>query len=161
MKISKILLAVFLSASVLFFSCKPKDSDVQAKITEKFAATPECSGASASVTDGVATLTGQVKDDACKNMAENTAKDIKGVKSVVNDLTTTPPPPPPAPAVNPDSELTKGVTDATKDFPTVTAAVNNGEITLTGSIKRADLQKLMQTLNTLKPKKINNQLTIK
>lgn len=161
MKISKILLAVFFSASVLFFSCKPKDSDVQAKITEKFAATPECAGASASVTDGVATLTGQVKDDACKNMAENTAKDIKGVKSVVNDLTTTPPPPPPAPAVNPDSELTKGVTDATKDFPTVTAAVNNGEITLTGSIKRADLQKLMQTLNTLKPKKINNQLTIK
>ena len=161
MKISKILLAVFLSASVLFFSCKPKDSDVQAKITEKFAATPECTGASASVTDGVATLTGEVKDDACKNMAENTAKDIKGVKSVVNNLTTTPPPPPPAPAVNPDSELTKGVTDATKDFPTVTAAVNNGEITLTGSIKRADLQKLMQTLNTLKPKKINNQLTIK
>lgn len=161
MKISKILLAVFLSASVLFFSCKPKDSDVQAKITEKFAATPECTGASASVADGVATLTGEVKDDACKNMAENTAKDIKGVKSVVNDLTTTPPPPPPTPAVNPDSELTKGVTDATKDFPTVTAAVNNGEITLTGSIKRADLQKLMQTLNTLKPKKINNQLTIK
>ena len=161
MKITKILLAVFLSASVLFFSCKPKDSDVQTKITEKFAATPECTGASASVMDGVATLTGEVKDEACKNMAETTAKDIKGVKSVVNDLTTTPPPPPPAPAVNPDSELTKGVTDATKDFPTVTAAVNNGEITLTGSIKRADLQKLMQTLNTLKPKKINNQLTIK
>lgn len=161
MKITKILLAVFLSASVLFFSCKPKDSDVQTKITEKFAATPECTGASASVMDGVATLTGEVKDDACKNMAETTAKGIKGVKSVVNDLTTTPPPPPPAPAVNPDSELTKGVTDATKDFPTVTAAVNNGEITLTGSIKRADLQKLMQTLNTLKPKKINNQLTIK
>jgi osmotically-inducible protein OsmY len=161
MKITKILLAVFLSASVLFFSCKPKDSDVQTKITEKFAATPECTGASASVMDGVATLTGEVKDDACKNVAETTAKGIKGVKSVVNDLTTTPPPPPPAPAVNPDSELTKGVTDATKDFPTVTAAVNNGEITLTGSIKRADLQKLMQTLNTLKPKKINNQLTIK
>ena len=161
MKITKILLAVFLSASVLFFSCKPKDSDVQTKITEKFAATPECTGASASVMDGVATLTGEVKDEACKNMAETTAKDIKGVKSVVNDLTTTPPPPPPAPAVNPDSELTKGVTDATKDFPTVTAAVNNGEITLTGSIKRADLQKLMQTLNTFKPNKINNQLTIK
>lgn len=160
MKISKILLAVFLSASVLFFSCKPKDSDVQAKITEKFAATPECSGASASVMDGVATLTGEVKDDACKNMAGQTAKEIKGVKSVVNDLTTTPPPPPPV-TVSPDNALNQGVTDATKDFPTVTAAVNDGEITLTGSIKRADLPKLMQTLNTLKPKKINNQLTIK
>ena len=160
MKITKALFAFFLSASLLFLGCKPKDSDVQAKITEKFAATPECAGASATVADGVATLTGEVKDDACKNMAENAAKEIKGVKSVVNNLTTTPPPPPPV-AVNPDSELTQGVTDATKDFPTVTASVNNGEITLTGSIKRTDLTKLMQTLNSLKPSKINNQLTIK
>ena len=162
MKITKTLVALFLSASVLFFSCKPKDSDVQAKITEKFAASPECAGASATVTDGIATLTGEVKDDACKNMAATEAKGIKGVKSVVDNLTVTPPTPPtPAATVNPDSALTQGVTDATKDFPTVTAAVNNGEITLTGSIKRADLQKLMQTLNTLKPSKINNQLTIK
>ena len=160
MKITKTLIAVFLSASVLFFSCKPKDSDLQAKITEKFAASPECSGASATVTDGVATLTGEVKDDACKNMAATTAEGIKGVKSVVNNLTVTPPPPP-APVVNPDSALIQGVTDATKDFPTVKADVSNGEITLTGSIKRADLTKLMQTLNTLHPTKINNQLTIK
>ena len=159
MKIIKLFIAVFLSASVLFFSCKPKDSDVQTKITEKFAATPECQGASASVTDGVATLTGEVKDEACKNMAENTAKDIKGVKSVVNNLTV---PAPAAPVtVNTDSALTQGVADATKDFPTVKATVNNGEITLTGTIKRADLTKLMQSLNTLKPSKINNQLTIK
>jgi len=162
MKIKKILLAVFLSASVLFFSCKPKDSDVQAKITEKFAATPELAGASASVAEGIATLTGEVKDDAAKTQAETAAKDIKGVKSVVNNLTVTPPPPPPPPVViSPDSALTQGVTDATKDFPTVTATVQDGEITLTGNIKRADLQKLMQTLNTLKPKKINNKLTIK
>ncbi|HET7116977.1 MAG TPA: BON domain-containing protein, partial [Hanamia sp.] len=87
MKITKTLIAVFLSASVLFFSCKPKDSDLQAKITEKFAATPECAGASATVTDGVATLTGEVKDDACKSMAATTAEGIKGVKSVVNNLT--------------------------------------------------------------------------
>lgn len=161
MKITKTFVAVFLSASVIFFGCKPKDSAVQTKITEKFAATPECSGASATVTDGVATLTGEVKDDACKNMAATTAEGVKGVKSIVNNLTVTPPPPPPAPAVNPDSALTQGVTDATKDFPTVKALVSNGEITLTGSIQRKDLTKLMQTLNTLHPAKINNQLTIK
>lgn len=160
MKISKILFAVFLSSSVLFFSCKPKDSDVQAKVTEKFAASPDLMGASVTVADGVATLTGEVKDDEARTEAETSAKDIKGVKSVVNNLTVTPPPPPP-PTVNPDSALIQGVTDATKDFPTVQAVVNDGEITLTGSIKRADLTKLMQTLNTLKPSKINNQLTIK
>jgi osmotically-inducible protein OsmY len=161
MKIMKIFFAIFLSVSVLFFSCKPKDSDVQAKITEKFTASPELMGASATVADGVATLTGEVKDDAAKTQAETSAKEVKGVKSVVNNLTVTPPPPPPPVAVNPDSALTQGVTDATKDFPTVTATVNNGEITLTGSIKRSDLTKLMQSLNTLNPSKINNQLTIK
>lgn len=162
MKIIKIFSAVFLLMSVLFFSCAPKDSDLQVKVNEKFTASPDLMGASATVADGVATLTGEVKDDVAKTEAETSAKDVKGVKSVVNNLTVTPPPPPPPPMnVNPDSTLTQGVTDATKDFPTVNASVNNGEITLTGSIKRAELQKLMQTLNTLNPSKINNQLTIK
>ena len=161
MKMTKTFIAIFLSASVLFFSCKPKDSVVQTNINEKFAATPECTGATATVADGVATLNGEVKDDACKDVAATTAQGIKGVKSVVNNLTTTPPPPPPPPAVNPDTALSQGVTDATKDFPTVKASVNNGEITLTGSIKRSDLKTLMQSLNTLHPTKINNQLTIK
>lgn len=156
---TKTFIAILLSASVLFFSCKPKDSVVQTNINEKFAATPECTGATASVSNGVATLTGEVKDDECKNVATTTAEGVKGVKSVVNNLTTTPPPPPPA--MSPDTALTQGVTDATKDFPTVKASVNNGEITLTGSIKRSDLKTLMQSLNSLNPTKINNQLTIK
>lgn len=163
MKISKFLIAVFLSVPMLFFSCKPKDSDIQSKITQKFSATPELSGVNASVSDGVATLTGEVKDDAAKTRAETDAKDVKGVKSVVDNITVNMPPPPPPPVTGtaPDSTLSQGVADATKDFPTVTATINNGEITLTGSIKRSDLTKLMQTLNSLHPTKINNQLTIK
>ena len=160
MKLSKNLLAVFFAASVLFFGCKPKDSDVQAKITEKFASMPELMGATASVADGVATLSGEVKDDAARTLAETTAKDVKGVSSVTNNTTVTPPPPPP-PAIATGSDLSQGVTDATKDFPTVTATVNNGEVTLTGTLKRSDLPKLMQSLNSLNPAKINNQLTLK
>lgn len=60
-----------------------------------------------------------------------------------------------------DDSLKTGVRDATKDFPSVNAEVNNGEITLTGEIKRSRLPNLMQTLNSLRPKKINNKLTIK
>ncbi|HYH14891.1 MAG TPA: hypothetical protein VD794_06720 [Flavisolibacter sp.] len=62
--------------------------------------------------------------------------------------------------VSGDEELRRGVTDATKDFPGVTATVNNGEITLTGNIQRDRLPTLMQSLNTLQPKRINNNLTI-
>jgi osmotically-inducible protein OsmY len=161
MKISKILFAIFIMASVSFVGCKPKDSTIQKNITDQFTANPDCAGATATVTDGVATLTGEVKDDMCKSTAETTAKNVKGVKSVVNNLTVTPPPAPPVPTVNPDDAISQGVIDATKDFPTVKATVNNGEITLTGTIKRSNLTTLMQSLNNLHPTKINNQLTIK
>lgn len=78
--------------------------------------------------------------------------------------TTTPEQTAPAPApveISNDNALTAGVRDATKDYPGVKADVNNGEITLTGEIQRSRLPNLMQSLNSLKPKKINNQLTIK
>ena len=60
-----------------------------------------------------------------------------------------------------DNALIAGVRDATKDHPGVKADVNNGEITLTGNIERSKLPNLMMSLNSLKPKKITNQLTIK
>ena len=159
MKLRTIFAVLVLALSTTMYSCAPKDADIQANITEKFSATPELSGVSASVTDGVATLSGEVKDPASATLAETTAKEIKGVKSVVNNTTVAPPPPPVT--INTDDAISQGVTDATKDFPTVTATVNNGEITLTGSIDRDGLQTLMQSLNSLNPKKINNQLTIK
>src|SRR5262249_27961410 len=113
---------------------------------------------------GVVTLSGECKDDATKTMCETALKDIKGIKSVVNNCTVAPPPQAPMQApvvIAADSALTKSVTDAIKDYKGVNAAVNNGVVTLTGEIKRADLQKLMKSLNSLKPKKIDNQLVIK
>lgn len=59
-----------------------------------------------------------------------------------------------------DDQLTNGVKDATKDFPSVTATVNNGEVTLTGTIKRDRLPTLMQSIHALNPKKVNNNLTV-
>ena len=81
-----------------------------------------------------------------------------------NDTTVTPTttPEPAAPVViNPDDSLRTSVKDATKDFPGVMAEVSNGEVTLTGEIQRSKLPNLMQSLNTLHPKKINNNLKIK
>ncbi len=160
MRIAKLFLAFFLPISVLCVSCKSKDSDVQAKILQKFAATPELVGASAIVTDGVATLSGEVKSQEAKEQGETIAKEISGVKSVINKLTVETPAIA-APNINTDSTLHAGVIDATKNFKNVTATVSDGEITLTGSIQRSQLPTLMQSLSSLKPKKINNQLTIK
>ena len=62
--------------------------------------------------------------------------------------------------VSSDEALRSGVKDATKDYPTVTATVANGEVTLTGTLERSKLQDLMQSINNLNPKKVNNQLTL-
>ena len=105
MKMVKTFLVVFLTASTLFFSCKPKDADIQAKIEEKIKSMP---GISVSVKDGVATLSGECMDNASKDEMTASVKDVKGVKSVVNDCTVTPPPPPPTPVViNADSYFNK------------------------------------------------------
>jgi hyperosmotically inducible periplasmic protein len=156
-------LAFFLFASSMP-SCKskPKDEDIQAALTKGLSAVPELSMVTAAVKDGVVTLTGECKDEAGKTNAENIVKAIPGVQSVVNNCTITPPPPPPAPVViAADDPLSKGVADATKDFPMVKSTVKDGVITLSGEIKKSDLTRLMQSLHTLKPKKIENQLTIK
>jgi hypothetical protein len=63
--------------------------------------------------------------------------------------------------VTADDPLKASVDNTIKAYPGVNAAIQDGVITLTGEIKRADLQKLMVSLNSLKPKSIENKLTIK
>jgi len=78
-----------------------------------------------------------------------------------NQTTTQQSPAPAAPVeVAGDEQLRQGVKDATKDFPDVQATVNNGEVTLTGSIQRDRLPTLMQSVQSLQPRKVNNQLTV-
>lgn len=84
--------------------------------------------------------------------------------ATTGDTTVTMTPPvqdPPPVVINEDETLTNGINDATKDYPGVTATVANGEVTLTGELQRSKLPALMASLNSLKPKKINNNLTIK
>ena len=155
-----LLLGGIFSVSMHLASCKggAKDSDIQSSFNEKVQADAQLSNVSATVNDGVITLNGQCPDENCRTHAEQTAKDVKGMKSVVNNITVTPAAPV---EVSPDATLETGVRDATKDYPSVTATVANGEVTLTGTIERDKLPNLMQSINSLNPKKVNNNLTIK
>ncbi len=158
MKIVKTAFVVAMALSLSLTSCKPKDADVKAKVETAMKANPDASGVTVTVADGVATLTGEVKDEATKAAVEAAAK-TAGAKTVVNSTTVM------APMVMPeiagDAVLAAAVKDATKDFPSVTAVVNAGVITLTGTIEQAKLPKLMMILNGLKAAKIDNQLTTK
>lgn len=162
MKLTKVLLAVVISATLGFISCKPKDADIKADIDKAIQSNPDMSGLSADVKEGVVTLTGTCKDNECKTKCATAVQGMKGVKSVIDNITLPAPPPPPAAPVviAADDPLTKAVADAVKDHPTVKAEVKDGVITLTGEIKKDALKKLMPLLQSLKPKKVDNKLTV-
>lgn len=159
MKIKSILLGMSLAVSLV--ACGPKDADIQKEITAKISELP---GVSVSVKDGVATISGTCKDDAFKANAESIVKGIKGVKSVVNNCEIPAPEPEVATApveINPDTVLTTSVNEVVKTYSGVTATVANGVVTLTGDIKRTQLPALIKSVQELKPKKVENKLTIK
>lgn len=159
MKVTKALVVMIIALSIGFVSCKPKDADIKAAVEQAISTHPGAEAVTVDVKDGVVTLAGEFKDETCKTDCEAVAKGIKGVKSVVDNGTVTPPPAPVV--ISADDTLTKTVADAIKDFPTVKAEVKDGVVTLTGEINKANLIKLMQSVNGLKPKKVDNKLTVK
>ncbi|MBC6112252.1 BON domain-containing protein [Pedobacter fastidiosus] len=154
MKTTNLLMSMVIATTLFFVGCKPKDAAIQAAVQAK-----EATGITVAVTKGDVTLTGEVADEAAKAKAEEVAKAEKGVKTVINSLTVKPAPLPVV--ISEDPTLSKNVIDAVKDFPMVKATVKDGVVTLTGEIKKPALITLMQHLNALKPKKIENKLTVK
>ena len=157
-------MAIAIVTTVSFVSCKPKDADIQAAVEAKINAMPDMvKGATVAVKDGVATLTGECKDEMCKAACDKAASEVKGVKSVVSNFTLAAPPvvfvPP---VITADDPLTKSVADATKDYPGITATVKDGVISLTGPISADKWKKLKMALDGLHPKKVDGTgLTIK
>lgn len=151
------MLLVVTMSGLLVTSCKgPSDAELQTSVNEKISTN---AGITASVADGVVTLTGECMDENCKTSVGAAAKGVKGVKEVVNNITIAPPPAPVV--ITADDPLKIGVDAALANYSGITADINDGVITLRGDIKRADLQKLMVSLNALRPKKIDNQLSVK
>ncbi|MCC9070804.1 BON domain-containing protein [Flavobacterium sp. F-65] len=159
MKIKSILLGMGLV--FLLVACGPKDADIQKEIAAKVSAFP---GVEVTVKDGVATISGVCKDDAFKQSVESLIKGIKGVKSVVNNCEIAVPEPTVAPAaveINTDSVLNTSVNEVVKTYSGVSATVLDGVVTLSGNIKRDQLPALIKSVQELKPKKVENKLTIK
>jgi len=159
MKIKSILLGMSLALSLV--ACGPKDADIEKAISEKLSDTPEVQ---VTVHEGVATITGTCEDEIFKKNIEKSVRATKGVKSVVNTCEIARANLEPAAAtvvINSDADLDKSVHKVVDAYDGVSATVVGGVVTLSGEIKRDKLQPLMQSLQELKPKKVDNQLTIK
>ena len=158
MKIKSVLLGMGLAVSLV--ACGPKDADIQKEISAKLSDRPEVQ---VTVEKGVATISGICKDDAFKQEVANSIKEIKGVKSVVNNCQIVAPEETAAAAViiSPDAELDKSLHKFIESYNGVSATVVGGVVTLTGEIKRSQLPNLIKSVQELKPKKVDNKLIIK
>jgi len=95
---------------------------------------------------------------SCKGKPSQTTNTDTAVVAPADNTTTKMPDT--AVVISADDSLKRMIPDAIKDFPGVTASVDQGVISLTGTINRDRLPKLMMAVNALHPKKINNNLTI-
>jgi hyperosmotically inducible periplasmic protein len=154
MKLTKLLMTVAVLATLTFVSCKPKDADIKASIETALKADPMMTGTTVDVKDGVATISGECKDDACKAMCEKTVAGIKGVKSVSNNCTVAPPPPPPPASVTTtlDAATMQKVKDGLKDLKGITLDFAGDKAVLAGEVTKADRMKIMQMLASAKVK---------
>ncbi|POY34973.1 transport-associated protein [Solitalea longa] len=146
--------------SVFMTACGPKDSQITEEVNKNIASYGP--GVSATVEKGVVTLNGELADEASRGTIENLVKEVKGVKSVVNNTTVKEEPPPPVVQINPDDVLKTTIEESFKQkgISGVTLSIANGEVTLSGDAKKEDLMKIMQAANEAKPKKVINQLKI-
>ena len=152
-------ITLILALGMSVASCKKvNDAEVQKAAQEVLMADPSLAGVVVTVQEQVATLTGIVDDDVAKAAAESAVAAVENVKSVVNNIEVVPPAPDYSEL---DAAINAALADAMKDHATVTAAVENGVITLTGEIRERDLPTLMQKLNALNPVQIVNNLTVK
>jgi hyperosmotically inducible protein len=153
----KTLTPIFLSLTMLlaisFTACKskPKDADIKAAIETALKADPMAAGTTVSVEKGIATISGECKDEMCKVSCEKIVAAVKGVKSVINNCTVAAAPIAPPIATDVDI-ITKGLADALKDHPTVKSSVVDGRIVLTGEIAKAKWAMVKQLLDKLRAK---------
>ena len=158
MKIKFLAIATIISAVLLAGCWGKSDADLAKAAGDALKGDPATSGVTVEVKDGVATIKGEVADDAAKATAESKAK-VEGIKSVKNEVTVKAPPPAASAA---DPELKKKVEEAIKKTGVtgIEIEVKDGVVTLRGSISKDKLASVMQAAQEAKPKKVDNQLKV-
>ena len=160
-KIATLMLSLVLLTAL--YSCKPSDEKIGEAVKVALSANAALSPVIASVKDGIVTISGEVESDELKALAESTLTGVKGLKSVVNNVTVKPKGPTPEELKQmADSALQALVNEAFSKYSVtgITATVVDSVVTLTGDIKRKELQNAMKAAMEVAPKKVENKMNI-
>ncbi|HEX5552270.1 MAG TPA: BON domain-containing protein [Chitinophagaceae bacterium] len=147
-------------------SCKPGDSQITKAVTA--ATTAITPGVTVHVQNGIVTLGGTVRGTTTKSDLDATVKALKGVDSVIDNVSFEPPPPPPPsstpyPGVYPDTLAERTMDTAFKynHISGVSGSVDNGVVTLTGNAAKKDMRMILLIAHESHPKKVINKITVK
>lgn len=155
----KTIAAATLAIAISFGSiaCKKKvsDAELQTQATTVVTSNPN---ASVEVKDGQAHLSGTFANQQSKDAMIASLKAIPGITDV-HDMSTVAPVVETTAAVDPEN--VQKVNDALKDFPSVTAEVVNGELTLTGNVSTQQAKKIKMSVDALQVGKVNYNYTVK
>ncbi len=157
----KIKFLTVLSLAVVLFlgACGGKsDAELLTAADKALKGDTTTSGVTVEVKDGVATIKGEVADEAAKTKAAQLAK-VEGVKSVTNEVTVKAPPA----ASADDATLKTKVEDGLKkkNISGISVEVNDGVVTFRGTVDRPKLPVVMAVANEAKAKSVDNQLQVK
>ena len=159
----KIKFLTVLSLAVVLFlgACGGKsDTELQSAASDKLKADTDTSNVTVVVSEGVATISGEVKDQAAKAKAETLAK-VEGVKSVTNNVEvapTTPTQSATSSSVDKD-KIEKALKD--KGFEDVTVDTSTTPATLRGSVAKGKMAEAIQTAQEAAGKPMKNEITEK
>ena len=157
---TRIRVVVLALAALFAAACGgPSDADLKAAAETALKGDPAMSGVTVEVTDGVATIGGEVADDAARAKAAELAS-VDGVRAVTNDVKVAAPPPPQASAD--DETLKTKVEEAlkAKACGDIQVEVMDGVVTLSGSIAQTKLGECTMAALETKPGKFVNQLQV-
>lgn len=147
---SVFILLVFVTTVLLSACAGPDDKDIQKKASAALQGEPALKDVKVSVESGEVTLTGTCESANCDSLAEEKVKNIDGVKSIKNQVSN----------VMTDLTLRTSVQSIVSQYEGVQADVAGGVVVLRGSIEKKQVQPLINELQALKPKKLDNQLAI-
>lgn len=153
----KVFTVLTLAFALFMMACGKSDADLQKAAADKLTA-DKVTGVTVAVKDGIATLTGEVADATVKSKASTSVKAVEGIKSVTDNVTTKPLPTPPPPSPEKMAEGTINQNLLKEGISGVTVTVANGEVTLTGTVDKAKVVKVMQIANEAKVGKVINNL---
>ena len=142
---TKLLTTLFLTAAMLAAACGKSDADLTKAATDKLTA-DKISGVSVTVSNGEATLSGEVADITVKNKAEAAVKSVEGIKTIKNNITLKPLPTA-TPSAN-DAALQGKIEENLKKAGCTGASVtvDNGAVTVDGTVPAAKYVECVQVI---------------